>query len=669
MKRQQAKKQQIKWGIQAKVLGILLPAVVVIISTIVVLFYNNASNLIIKTNEEKLKTDTNAVVSQVSGWLNETITAVKAERDAIEYFNMSVVAEKDYLKHAAGQYAAFPAGIYFATTDGDLFHATFVPDSSYNVFEKSWYQDGLLTEDLKLSSTYMDSDSKQNVASLSGMLKDRFGLVRGVVAADIYLSSISEIVKPIQLEDTGAVFLVDGKTNIIIGSKESELLGKPLGECANDMYKYIEGKIRGKDIGLTVFKDSAGRDIYINLQTIPGSDWVAAAYVPKNEVMRDLNSLARVLIIMSVLFIGALALIIVVLVRRSMILPVRKINHVAERIANGNLNETIDVASKDEFGVLAGNFNLTVSRLREYVDYIDEVSGVLVNMGNGALDIDLKYKYDGDFAKIKAALYQISNSLKRTIGQITEAADQVSVGSDQIASGAQALSQGATEQASSIEELAATVHDINEQVSANAKSARHAGEQMKNMGYKAIESNEHMKQMLGAMADISSTSSEIGKIVKNIEDIAFQTNILALNAAVEAARAGAAGKGFAVVADEVRNLANKSAEASKITTALIEKSVHAVDNGKRIADQTADTLSVVVKGIGEISSTITSIESASAEQSVSISQVTQGMEQISSIVQTNSATSEESAAASEELAGQAQTLKGLMNSFSFKRNY
>lgn len=659
------KRQQVRWGIQAKVLGILLPVVIAIISIIVILFYNNAAALIIKTNEEKLKTDTGAVVSEVSGWLNETITAVKAERDALEYFNMSVVAEKDYIKHSAGQHSAFPAGIYFATTDGDLIHASFVPDSSYNVFEKPWYQDGLLTEELKLSSTYMDSDSKQNVTSLSGVLKDRFGLVRGVAAADIYLSAISEIVKPIQLEDTGAVFLVDGKTDMIIGSKEGDLLGKPLSECSNDMYKYIEGKIQSNDIGLTVFKDSTGKDIYVNLQTIPGSEWVAAAYVPKDEVMRELNSLARMLIIMSIFFIGILALIIVVLVRRSMILPVRKINHVAERIAEGHLNETIDVTSKDEFGILADNFNLTVSRLREYVDYIDEVSDVLANMGDGALDISLKHKFDGDFAKIKRALYQISDSLKRTIGQITEAADQVAVGSDQIASGAQALSQGATEQASSIEELAATVHDINQQISANAESARYAAGKMKGMGDKAVESNEHMKNMLSAMAEISSTSNEIGKIVKNIEDIAFQTNILALNAAVEAARAGAAGKGFAVVADEVRNLANKSAEASKVTTALIEKSIRAVDNGKAIADQTAVTLDGVVKGIGEIGDTILSIESASAEQSLSISQVTQGMEQISSIVQTNSATSEESAAASEELAGQAQTLKGLMDTFKF----
>lgn len=346
--------------------------------------------------------------------------------------------------------------------------------------------------------------------------------------------------------------------------------------------------------------------------------------------------------------------------------PVREIDSVARKIADGQLNESIHYNSKDELGVLAVNFNKTVTRLRDYVNYIDEISKVLDEVANGNLMFQLSYDYAGEFAKVKHALEHISDSLNQTLTQINQSAEQVASGSDQVASGSQALSQGATEQASSIEELAATINDISQQVSQNADNASNASAKAAVVGEQLTSSNESMKQMTEAMDEISEKSAQIGKIIKTIEDIAFQTNILALNAAVEAARAGEAGKGFAVVADEVRNLASKSAEASKDTALLIEGSIHAVEKGTQIANATADQLVQVVAGTEEIVTTIDTIAKASKNQADSINQVTQGVDQISSVVQTNSATAEESAAASEELSGQAQIMKSLVGRFKLK---
>lgn len=346
--------------------------------------------------------------------------------------------------------------------------------------------------------------------------------------------------------------------------------------------------------------------------------------------------------------------------------PVSEIDHVAQKIADGELNESIEYRSKDELGVLAVNFNKTVSRLREYVNYIDEISKVLDQIAGGNLVFELTYDYAGEFAKVKRALMNISDSLNDTMIQINQASDQVASGSDQVSSGAQALSQGATEQASSVEELAAASNEIAHQVSEMEANANDARRQSDLAGEQVMTSNQQMQSMIDAMSEISEQSGQIGKIIKTIEDIAFQTNILALNAAVEAARAGEAGKGFAVVADEVRNLASKSSEASKSTAVLIEGTVQAVEKGTGIANTTAESLMAVVESTKTVVSTVDKIAVAAAKQAVSIAQVTQGLDQISSVVQTNSASAEESAAASEELSGQAQTLRHLVGKFKLR---
>lgn len=347
---------------------------------------------------------------------------------------------------------------------------------------------------------------------------------------------------------------------------------------------------------------------------------------------------------------------------KNIMVPLQKIEEAIVEMVKGNLSVRVEYDSQDEFGDMARNvcqMTSSVSRI------IQDIKGILSAMAEGDFTVHstASQLYTGDYETIFHSMKQIKESFNHTLATLNQSADQVSSGSEQVSGGAQALSQGATEQASSVEELAASINEISSNINRNAQGAQEASSKSMEVGQEAGESNRRMNDMLEAMSEISVSSGEIGKIIKTIEDIAFQTNILALNAAVEAARAGAAGKGFAVVADEVRNLASKSAEASKNTAALIENSLKAVENGKKIADETALSLQSVMAGIQDAAGMMDSIAKASAEQAEGITQITVGIDQISSVVQTNSATAQESAAASEELSGQAQILKDLVRKF------
>lgn len=340
--------------------------------------------------------------------------------------------------------------------------------------------------------------------------------------------------------------------------------------------------------------------------------------------------------------------------------PVREVREAARNLAEGNLSIQLKYRSGDELGELADSFRETISALNDYVSAVEE--GLLA-VGNGKLNYHPETAFKGDFVALGKAMEQITSLLNRAIMQIACTADQVAGGSEQVAGGAQVLSQGATEQAGSMEELAANINEISDSVKSNANDSVMTSKKVDEVSGLVTRSSDEMKAMVHAVLEIRENSSAIGSIVKEIEDIAFQTNILALNASVEAARAGEAGRGFSVVASEVRHLAAKTREASGMMARLAAQTTEKVDGGTSAADKTARALDKVVKGTEEIGAMVDRISRSSVRQAESIIQIRQSMEMVSEIVQGNSATAEESAASSEELSAQAQVLKKLVEEF------
>lgn len=660
------KKQKITFGLRRKLLGTLLPVTILIIIAIVYLVYSNTAKIVLNKSEEILIVNTESVINKVQAWMNKTITALDVERDTMEYFSMDNQEQLNYIKHTANKYEAFPAGIYVGKTNGDVQHASFVPGPEYDLFSKLWYQDGMKSDKFTFNSVEFDENSQTYVVGASSKLKNNKGTIVGVAAADIYLDAISTIVEDVKIEDTGSIFLVDSKTGTIIGHKDKSIVGTILKESQDELYQSMADLISTNKEGLQTYTPKNGNIVYINVKSVPESTWFAVSYVPGNEIMKELNQLTGIIVAIAIVAIMLLIVIIIGVVRKIILKPIKEIDHVARRIADGNLDEIISYKSSDEFGTLAVNFNKTVQRLRHYIDYIDEISNVLNQIAEGRLNFELQYEYSGEFAKVKKSFEHISNSLNRLMVSINQSSNQVLNGSEQISIGAQALSQGAVEQAASVEELAATINEIYEQFKKNAVSADLAKDRSIEASSKVKESNEKMKTLMAAISQINQRSDEIRKIIKTIEDIALQTNLLALNAAVEAARAGTAGKGFAVVADEVRELAGKSGEAARNTTELIEETIKAVENGTVLANDTANSMQNVIEETQKATNLMNQIAEASVNQSTAVGEVAQGIDQISSVVQTNSATAEESAAASEQLSMQSKELKTLVSHFKLK---
>ena len=479
---------------------------------------------------------------------------------------------------------------------------------------------------------------------------------------------LNDIVSSLQISENGSAYMLDANGNTIAHKNleavrnQENTIQDAKSDTSLGSLAAIETKMIAGESGFSKYSYNGEKKISAYAPVPDTNGWSIAINAPITDFMSD-SFLGIIVTIVLLIVTVAIASLIALRLAVGIGTPIKACAERLNLLSKGDLDAPVpEFQRNDEVGDLVSSTQIIVDGLSHILKDIDYL---LENMGSGNFVVDSQVPdlYIGDFNPLLVSMRRIKQKLSDALSQIHTSADQISAGASQVSDGAQSLAQGATEQASSIQELAATIHEISESSQETAVVSKTSKDHAEEAGREVVQCNEMMSQMTVAMKEIRESSQKIGKIITTIEDIAFQTNILALNAAVESARAGEAGKGFAVVADEVRNLASKSDQAAKATKELIESSVTSVENGSAIVSDVTEALQKTTELAGFAVGDMVKVADMVEDAVTAISQVTEALDQISSVVQTNSATSEESAAASEELSSQAQLLDNLVGQF------
>ena len=485
---------------------------------------------------------------------------------------------------------------------------------------------------------------------------DEKGIVQVGIGADMVerlqdLLDIAHTAEDMRIGSTGRASIV--QNGIIIYSQAAEKIGKDVGSEA--WYKQVSSG-SGKE-----WIEIDGQGMYAGYAN--ANDMTLLALFPKAEYDEYLAPVTQEGIIGAA--VAILIAIIVFLLVTFILRPVAKITKASQTIANGNFLIQVPRKTKDEIGELGATFEKMANTFKSY---IEEINDRLARLAEGDLRCEIDREYIGQFSTIKDSINTIGQMLNSTMHEVAAASVQVSSGAKQVADSSQAMAQSSTEQAASVGVLSGSIAEVADRTKINAAKADEAAKLADTIKINAEKGSRQMDEMISAVKDISDASQSIGKIMKTIDDIAFQTNILALNAAVEAARAGQHGKGFAVVAEEVRNLASKSADAAKDTGTMIQNSMDKAKLGTQIANETAASLSEIVTGINNSTQLISEIARSSEEQSIGITQINIGIDQVEQVVHQNSASAQESAAASEEMSAQSNLLQSLISQFKLEND-
>ena len=670
------KKSINKKGIQFQIQSKIGAAIIAVMLLITVLVVTLVYNLLIDANHTELQLDSEAVALQVEKYftpfermteqlaldkdVQKLLTTTKAGERMTENSLYSAVLEE--MVGVAGLDTQNIQGVFIADIDSNasITSAGTISGADYDVTTRAWYE-CTKTGKTILTKVYTSASTGKTILSAATPVYDENNSIVGVAGIDVAIDTVVNMMSDYTIGKEGYSMLLTSDGTFVY-HPTSSLIDTKIQDM--NISSNIATAISSQASQIIGYKVN-GQHKYGYIMPIGNTGFIALSCIPDNQYYA---SLVRAVVMLIIMIVAGEAFIIFLISRLSgkIVKPLSELNDAAMELAKGNLDVTIDAQTEDEVGELGRSIDKTVTRLKEYIDYIDEISQVLADMADGKLAINLKYAYVGEFQKVKDALNHISDSMTEVMTSIVEGANQVSVGSDDLAKAAQGMAENTETQAASIEELLATATTVAEQVKVNRDNSEKSAEYTNEVAEVMENSKKQMATMREAMDKIQESSKQVVGVIKAIEDIASQTNLLSLNASIEAARAGEAGRGFAVVAGEIGGLANESADAVNTTRDLINVSLSEIEKGNQIVNDVMASLDDAVERVRVANGMIQDTARTADEQMKSIDQIRDGIDDMSQVVQDNSAMAEETSATSEELAAQSVTLNELVQRFELK---
>ena len=663
------KKKGIAIQIQTKIgktVGIIFIVVAIVVGLV-------TTNSITDANNTELTLESESAAYQLSDFFNQYCSIAEGMTTNLHiqeyldttmfYTDVRVNENFEYIMNTLKSIQALDPDTILASwiADSDasviIMSDGYISEEGWQVSSRPWYK---CTEvgDTILTEPYEDVNTGKSVLTIATPIYNSTGKLIGVAGLDILMDDIVTTVSQYKIGESGFVALLSSD-GLFIYHPTNESIGKYISEI--DISKEMVDAVLSKQHTFMKY-DVSGEPKYGCVATVGDTGYVVISCIESAEYYQSIVMIGAML-----LGVFAIGIVIIILnIRKTatkITKPLEMLNDTAQQLAEGNLQVELNVESDDEIGELADSIGKTVTRLKEYINYIDEIAYVLGRMADGKLVNELKYSYDGEFRKVKDALVNISESMIDVMQNINGSAQQVGAGSDELAKAAQSLAEGAESQSVAVEELLATAVAVAEQVEENKNDAEMSAIHTNEVTAMMEVSQQQMDRMRGAMNNIQEASNKVVGIIKTIEDIADQTNLLSLNASIEAARAGEVGRGFAVVAGEIGNLANESARAVNTTRDLINVSLEEIRKGNALVDDVVNSLSQAVEKVEEVNGMIQKTAENAVMQMESMNQIKHGVQGMSQSIQDNSAMAEETSATSEELAAQVITLNELVGKF------